>query len=142
MIVLTVLAVLLAVVLMLAALLWFERHALQRYGHQFFTKGAFAAAAVAAACIVGGRHWWLASRGDGDPLNGILLIALGSIVGLALVARNLRRTGLVIGTCGSLLQVSVFGVIGYFGLVVLAIGFFFMLLVLGNAKPVWMVNRW
>jgi hypothetical protein len=140
--VLTILGIVVGAVLLLAALLRFEQHAVRRYGHQFFTRGAFAAAAIAVGCIVGGRHWWLASRADGGPLNGLLLIVAGAIVAVAMIARNLRRTGIVMGACGSLLQVAVFGAIGYFGLIALAIGFLCVLLVAGGTKPVWVVNRW
>jgi hypothetical protein len=127
-IVLTILAWLTGAAIALAVVHHFEQHAVRRYGHKFFTKGAFAASAVAAGCIVGGWQWWLASRVEGDPLNGVLLIVLGTCVAAAVVARNVRRTGIAMGTCGSLLQVSVFGVIGYFGLIALALGFFFLLL--------------
>lgn len=143
MIVLTILGVLVGGALAMAALMRFEQYALRRYGHRFFTIGAFAAAAVAGGCILGGRSWWIASRAhDGDLLNGALLIVIGTIVAAALIARNLRRTGIVMGTCGSVLQVSVFTVVGYLGLFALAIGFLVLLLMAAGAKPVWVINRW
>lgn len=142
MLVIKILSMLVGAALALTALLAFERHSIRRYGYMFFTKGAFAAAAIATVCIVCGHTWWLSSRMDRDPLNGVVLIVMGSIVAMTLVIRNLRRTGVVIGTCGSVLQAAVFGVMGSFGLVALAVGFLLLLLTLGSAKPVWVVNRW
>jgi hypothetical protein len=140
--VITILAMLVGAALALYALLAFERHSVRRYGYMFFTKGAFTAAAIATGCIVCGHNWWLSSQVDGDPLNGLVLVVIGSVFALTLVVRNLRRTGVVVGTCGSVLQAAVFGVMGWVGLMALAVGFLLLLLALGSAKPVWVVNRW
>ena len=63
-----------------------------------------------------------------------------------MLIRNVRRAGVLVGTCGCVLQASVFSVIGSFGLVVLgvgvALGFVGVLALTAGASPVYIVNRW
>ena len=147
MLVITILGGLLAITLVIWALSAFERFTARRYNHRFFTTGSFGAAALALGFVWGGRFWWQAALAQGgDALNGIVLIGLGALIVLAMLVRNLRRAGLVIGTCGSVLQATVFGVLGSFGLVVLAVGlvlgFVGVLAISAGAQPVYVVNRW
>lgn len=147
MLVITIVGCLLAITLVIYALSAFERYAAHRFNHRFFTLGAFFASAAALGFIFGGRYWWqVAIEQGGDALNGIALMALGAILAFGIFVRNLRRAGLVVGTCGSVLQASVFGVIGSFGLVVLgvglALGFAGVLALSAGASPVYVVNRW
>lgn len=147
MLVISILGGLLAVALVIYALSAFERYAAQRFHHRFFTLGAFFAAAAAIGCIVGGRYWGQAALEQGEDVsNGLVLQALGALMMVGIFVRNVWRAGMLVGTCGSVLQASVFGVIGSFGLIVLGVG-----LVLGfvgvlalnvGASPVYVVNRW
>lgn len=147
MLVIAILGALLAVGLVAYALRTFELYAARRFNHRFFTVGAFAMAAAAIGCIAGGRCWWQAAIEQGEDVsNGIVLIALGAIVALGIFIRNVRRAGVLIGTCGTMLQASVFGVLGSFGLIVLAfglaVGFVGVLALSIGASPVYVVNRW
>lgn len=145
MIVITIAAAVAAITLLLMLGGKFDRHCQQRYGHRFFTTGAFGAAALALALFMGGHTWWQDARAHaGDVLNGIALMAFGVVVATALVVRNIRRTGLVVGTVGSAVQVSVFGTLAWFGFVALVFGAFLFafLFAVSGAKPVWVINRW
>jgi hypothetical protein len=147
MLVISILGGLLAVALVIYALSAFERYAARRFNHRFFTLGAFAAAAAAVGCIVGGRYWEQAAlEQGGDVSNGVVLIALGALTVVGIFVRNVRRAGMLVGGCGSVLQASVFGVLGSFGLIVLgvglALGFVGVLALSVGASPVYVVNRW
>jgi hypothetical protein len=147
MLVITIAGCLLAITLVIWALSAFEDFAARRYNHRFFTVGSFFATAAAVGCILGGRYWWqLALQQSGDVLNGIVLMALGSVLVLGMIIRNLRRAGCVVGACGSVLQVSVFGTLGSLGLVALGVGlllsFVCVLLLSVGATQVYVVNRW
>lgn len=147
MLVITIVCGLLLFVGIVSALSAFERFAARKFNHRFFTVGAFGAAAAALGCIVGGHSWWQAVlEQGGDPLNGLVLMAIGVIIVIGMLIQNLRRAGLLVGLCGSVLQASVFGVIGSFGLVVLGVGlalsFVGVLALSAGATPVYVVNRW
>lgn len=147
MLVITILGGLLAITLVIWALSAFERFTARRYNHRFFTTGSFGAAALALGFVWGGRFWWQAVlEQGGDVLNGLVLMVLGAIIILGMLIRNVTRAGLLVGTCGSVLQASVFGVIGSFGLIVLGVGlvvsFVGVLALSAGATPVYVVNRW
>jgi hypothetical protein len=145
--VLTVLGVGVSLALAFVGLRAFERYTAGRFGHRFFTTGYFLGASAALGCTYAGYYWWtMARESGGDELNGLALMGLGAAIVLGIVIRNIRRTGVVIGTCGTLLQVLLFGVVGSFGVVAfvggLVIGFVGVVAMSAGASPVYVVNRW
>jgi hypothetical protein len=127
------------------AVMRFERYAWNRFQHRFLTRGAFLAYALASSLMWCGQAWWLAARTQGgDQLNGVLLMVLAAATALGILVSNVRRTNVVVGSGGSLLQASVFGLGVGFGLIAFAVACFSFaaLVVLSGAKPVYVINRW
>jgi hypothetical protein len=144
MLVISVVASFAAMALLVLGLSKFDHYCTQRFGYRFFTRGAFTLAVVALLCLTYGHRWWHATQADAaDALNGMALMLIGASAALVLVTRNLRRTDLVIGSVGTALQISVFGVAAWIGMFALAAVLVLMFLVfgLGAVKPVWVINR-
>lgn len=90
------------------------------------------------------RGYWLweqARTGGGDELNGIVLMVLGVLGASALVARNIKRCGLIVGVTSTLIQVGAFGALAYCGAFVFVIGVVLAIILLPRIQPVWVVNR-
>lgn len=144
MLVISVIAAVIAVALLVFGLGKFDSFCRRRFGYRFFTRGAFTLAVAALLCLTYGHRWWHATQADAAAaLNGIVLMMIGASVALVLVIRNLRRTDLVIGSVGTALQISVFGVAAWIGMFALAAALVLLLLMfgLGAVKPVWVINR-
>lgn len=147
MIVLLVIGVVLAGLLLWYGLSRFERYVQQKYGHRFFTVRVFLLAVLALCFVLAGQWWWqLAQESGGDVLNGLLLVTIGAVIAISIIVRNVWRTSFLVGISGSVLQVSVFAPLLYFGTIALAVGlalsFVAALLVAMTATPVYVVNRW
>ena len=139
----------LGVALVIGAACWvvmkFERYVWNRFQHRFLTRGAFIVYALASSLMWCGHAWWLAARTQGgDQLNGLLLMVLATATALGVLISNVRRTNMLVGSGGSLLQVSVFGIGAGFGLIALIVASlgFGALVALSGAKPVYIINRW
>lgn len=126
-----------------------ERYVSRRHGFSFFSKRAFAAPVIAAASMMGGGYWrYQAQQTRGDELNGIVLMVLGAAGAVAILVWNIRRAGVLVGTCGTLLQAclsSLFCIFASLGLVILLIGLgvYAMVYVAAplNARTVYVINR-
>ena len=83
----------------------FNAHNGRNFGHRFFTVSGLVVSALSIGLVVVGRNWYVdAAQHHDDILNGVLLIAIGIIVGASLVYTNIRRTSPLVGTTGSLVQ--------------------------------------
>lgn len=142
MLVLNILGTVTAIALVLSALATFESHVEKRYRCRFFTKPAFGLLAVVAASLFGGHYWWQQARlAKEDPLNGIVLMVLGVCGVVGVVVWNIRRTGVLIGATGTLLQFAIFAVLAPFGIVGLMLGAVITFLGFAVARPVFVINR-
>jgi hypothetical protein len=74
----------------------------------------------------------------------LLRMLLAAATALGILISNVRRTNVFVGSGGSLLQASVFGVGAGFGLIafVVACFGFAALVVFSGPRPVYVVNRW
>ena len=94
------------------------------YPYQPFTRGVFIGVAVAYGAMLSGASWYASAlRTHGDALNGVALMALGAALLAWIVLRHVRGTSLLVGLGISAVQLPLFAVLAYFGLVVLVIGF-------------------
>nr|WP_141661926.1 hypothetical protein [Burkholderia ambifaria] len=108
----------------------------------FFTKPAFYATAVALVLLIAGNYWrHSAAIGHGDTLNGIAVMAIGIAVACWIVYINIRRTDVIYGIGGSIVQLGLFSALAWVSLPLMAlvlIGQFWLIM---SAKPVYVVNR-
>lgn len=142
-----VLASLLALALVGWGMLSFERYTVGRFQHRFFTKRSLLLGALAAALLWCGHGWWSYARTHaGDQLNGIVLIVLGLAAAAYVVLNNVRRTNVLVGAGGTLMQASVLSAAAAFGAIVFAVVLalsvgFGLLVAASGAKPVFVLNR-
>lgn len=145
--VIIVLASLLALALVGWVMLSFERYTVGRFQHRFFTKRSLLLGALAAALLWCGHGWWSYARTHaGDQLNGIVLIVLGLAAAAYVVLNNVRRTNVLVGAGGTLMQASVLSAGAAFGAIVFAVVLalsvgFGLLVAASGAKPVFVLNR-
>jgi hypothetical protein len=146
MLVLTVIALVFALVGCALGIQAFEQFSVRRWGHRFFTIGTTLSSAFAIASYAGGRAWWLAAREQrGDVSNGYVLMALGITVAVVLIVRSVWRTGLLVGALGSVLQAVVFGLMCTVGLVFVPVAILLgcvSVMAVGSATPVYIARRW
>lgn len=127
------------VALVAFGLIWvlrkFDAHVEAKFDHSFLSMGDFIVVCLWILLIVGG-NWWResASNNGGDPLNGIVVMALGVLVFLWTVIKNVRRTNLPYAAVGSPLQVGLFGSLAWFGWQMILVGL--ILLALGTRKTI------
>lgn len=115
------------------ALRAWESFVSQHFGVRFLTKSAFAAVLLSAALLIGGYYWLQQARSVGDDvLNGIVLMIVGALTAASIMIYNVRRTNLVVGAGGTLVQIFAFSVAAYLGLAVLVL-FFFAAVIRGMA---------
>lgn len=145
--VIIILGALLALGLIGWAMLSFERYAVGRFHHRFFTKRSMLLGALAAGLLWCGYGWWNFARTHaGDQLNGIVLIVLGLAAAAYVVLNNVRRTNVVVGAGGTLMQASVLSAGAALGAIVFAVVLalsvgFGLLVAASGAKPVFVLNR-
>lgn len=120
----------------------FNEHCRCKFGHSFFSKKAFYWTALALCLLVTGNLWRAsAEQQQGDTHNGTILMVVGIAVALWLVYVNVKQTNLIYGIGGSVLQISVFSLLAWVSIPVLALVLLCQFLVLAAAKPVYIINR-
>ncbi|WP_299379146.1 hypothetical protein [uncultured Kiloniella sp.] len=124
------------------AFLTFNNHCAEKFGYQFFTKLSFIIVGIAVGLLLIGNEWRLNSIAEnGDILNGIILMIIGICIGLFLIIQNFRATNFLYGFGGSIVQISVFSVLAYFGVIILILGVFLSIIASIGAKRVYVVNQ-
>ncbi|RDH46358.1 hypothetical protein [Zooshikella ganghwensis] len=68
-------------------------------------------------------------------------MSIGVLIAIALIFINFKNTNLIYGVGGSLIQLSLFSVLAYFGFFVLILGTVIFILLGMGAKPVYVVNK-
>ncbi|MCZ4279598.1 hypothetical protein O4H49_02335 [Kiloniella laminariae] len=122
--------------------LTFNNHCNRKFGYRFFTMTSFVIVGASLILISIGHEWRLdALKENGDILNGIILMIIGVLISMYLVFKNFKETNFVYGLGGSIVQLSIFGVLTYLGIVVLIITI--AIFIVGNmgAQRVYVVNR-
>lgn len=120
----------------------FNQHCNAKFGHAFFTKGAFFATLAALALIIAGNMWrHSALESHGDALNGIVVMVVGVAIACFMVVANIRRTNMQYGVGGSVVQLGLFFALAWIALPLLIFGLVCQFLALMTAKPVYVVNR-
>lgn len=130
----------------LAATLWvffaFNNHCETKFNYRFFTKKSFLIVGAAAITIALGNEWRLNSiQENGDVLNGILVMGIGSTVALFLAFINFKETNLIYGLGGTTVQMIVFGGLAYVGIFVLILGVVLSVMASLGTERVYVVNK-
>lgn len=123
------------VIALIALLRFFDRKAIERFGHKFFTTHSLISIAAAFMLLVLGYAWHTAMlQGVGgsapdivvrmrDPLNGIVVMCVGGLIILRTAWVNVRRTNLAWGVGGTAIQIPIYYLLVQFGFVILVITF-------------------
>ena len=142
MFVLSLIALILAILGVVAGLLFFNDYCQNKFGHAFLTKTMFVVTAAGFLLVYYGHMWYQASvNHHGDTLNGIVLMVLGNIMLFGVIYHNVTKTNLLYGVTGSTIQIALFGTIGYVAVTLLIIAAIANLMLMVDAKPVWIVNK-
>ncbi|MEY4577841.1 MAG: hypothetical protein RL701_2544 [Pseudomonadota bacterium] len=112
----------------ICALIWaiynLETYCARVFQHRFFTVRAFVISSIAFTMILVG-HWLYvdAQTTQTDDLNGLALMVVGSMLGVALCVWNMQRSTIPLGFLGSLLHAGLFAAIGQLGAIALLVSF-------------------
>ena len=132
--------------IVLTAIIWsffaFNNHCENKFDYRFFTMPSFLTAGVSLISIFLGNEWRVNSiQENGDILNGIVIIGIGVIIALYLVYLNFKNTNLIYGLGGSAVQLAVFGVLAYFGFLILILGIVVSVFASMAEQRVYVVNK-
>ncbi len=108
-----------------------------KFKYTFFDPGVFGIAFVSNLLLYFGNSWYKeALKKSGDLLNGELLMVFGGIGLLLVIFLNIRSTNYIVGIIGSAIQLTLFAVATFFGvLALIIIGAFLM-----GTRPVYVLN--
>lgn len=124
--------------LLMYFIMTFNQHCQEKFGHQFFTVGAFVCAAVASPCLYFGWLWYTAG---GDHENGLAMMGFGAVFAAWLYWRNIKRTNLAYGIGATSIVLLLLGLLAFFSAIL------FIIFILGgvslffSAKPVYVINK-
>ncbi len=98
----------------LGMLVFFKNKSVEKFNFSLFTAASFIMAAISLGLIFIGYDWYtnLADKGE-EIMNGLVVIALGAIVGLILVFSNYSKTNLIYAAGGLLTQFLIMGALYY-----------------------------
>lgn len=120
-------------VLIIACVAAFNRHAVESYGHSLFRRGTLLLGALSAWAVAGGIWWSLDHPAYG---LGLLFAAAGitSLIGIAVV--NVQRTSLATGLVGTAFQFLAFAALAAVGpILALPAMMFALAMRFGAAEP-------
>lgn len=120
----------------------FNNHCSGLFGHAFFTRNAFLVTVASLVFLIVGNMWrQSAAVHHGDVLNGTVVMLIGAGITFFMIYSNIKRTNLVYGIGGSVVQLGLFFALAYISIPFVIIGLFCYFFTLASAKPVYIVNR-
>lgn len=147
MLILKIIGVVLAAAAIFGSLWAFNQHCQKKFSYRFFNSASAFATALAIGLGYGGYNWReSAITQGGDPLNGLILMIFGVIVAAVLIYFNFKKTNVLYGVGGTVIQLIVFSILTYFLLIIGFIAIFLAILFAGAIgsgaiKPVYVINR-
>jgi hypothetical protein len=139
--VLTIIAALLVAAGGFFGLTYFNNHCEKKFGFKFLTKPTFFLVVAGVLLVMFGNELRIdATKTGGDVLNGIVLIVIGTGVLSYMIYKNITETNIYYGVGGSAIQLVLFGVLGYVGLFVLILVAFGYFLLLMNSRTAWVIR--
>lgn len=137
MLVLKILGVGLSLLLLYFLLLKINDYTDKKYSHEFFNEIIAGVYIAIYAAIFIGYQWHLSALNDsGDPLNGIVVIAIGVLIFICTLIYNVKKTKFLFGLVFTFIQAILL-------IPFCALGAIFILIVVGsylNAKPVYSID--
>lgn len=114
-----------------------NEHSEQKYSYEFFNMVNFVVTSIGYAFLYLGSRWYKSAlESNGDLLNGLILVAVGTLLLGYVFYMNIKRTTLLFW-----LFVTLFQLLLYVGLSVVAFLALIMLLAaLAETKPVYNLN--
>lgn len=131
----------LGVVAVLSAIIYglrrFNRHTEERFSYKFFSASSFLLLILGALLLWGGLAWQDAALlHGGDPLNGVVVAALGALSISYCWFNNLRNTSLSYALLGTVLQSALFIWVGFLLAIYLILKLIFVFFIFGNSESV------
>ena len=124
------------------ALMRFNVHCEENFNYKFFSMPSCIASAAATWLVWGGYEMYTAAaKSGGDIYNGIALVVIGLGLFCGLVFFNFKRTNLLYGVGGSVLQLSLFVPLAYLSVYLIIAGFFLYVLCGAAVQRVHVVNK-
>ena len=109
MIVLAIIAAIVALVLLAWFINYSNHYSLKKYGCEIFNVEEFGAYVIAYAFLYFGYDWFeKALSHNGDTLNGIILMVIGSIILIALVLSSIEETSIRYGLAMGLVKIVLY----------------------------------
>jgi hypothetical protein len=123
MLVIQIVVILLIILISVLSVTKFNDYCARTFDYCFLTLKSFVIVGASILLIYYGNEWWLSAiTNDNDQLNGILLIAIGSIIAIYQLQQNFRETNIIYGFIGSVIQLSIFIILAYIGSIILIAG--------------------
>jgi hypothetical protein len=137
MVVLSIIGVIVFLAILFASIKKLDTYTDEKFGYQFFDSSNIALITIGAWLCYFGYDWYMDAVKEGsDTLNGILMMAIGTIFYLLQIFINFSSTNFKIGFFGSIFQIVVLSVASVFIFIFLLIAMAF----LSETKPVINLN--
>ena len=137
MIVLSIIAVIIALIILYVSITSFNSWTNEKFKYTFFNWTNYTIISISYAFIALGVFLYLeASKVGGDVLNGYILISIGSLGVLGIILYNFSETSFIVAVLGSIFQLVMHLAFSLAGLIALVV----MIGVASNTKPVYNVN--
>lgn len=139
--VLKIISIILVIIFFIKMISIFNNHCEKKFNFKFFSTSSFIIAATSVALAGGGYEWYKYSLlNNGDTLNGIILISLSVIILCILVYHNYKKTNLLYGSLGTILQLGLFIPIAYIGMPLIILTLIAIIANGARVKPVRIVK--
>lgn len=109
-------AAIIALIIGIAALYFFNKKAIKNHNFAFFTLASFIMSAISLSMILVGFRWFFNATPNGDDvMNGIGMGIIGVIVALFLMISNAGKTNLLSAIAGLAIQFLIMGALVVLG---------------------------
>lgn len=118
---------------------------LEKFNFPVFSIANFVFIFIDGLLLGYGKEWYKdAIANNGDKLNGLILLGIGAVLAICIILVYYRQTNFIYGTIGSVISLSLVGLIYFLSSVIIAlivIGIVGTILGAFSAKPVYVVNK-
>ncbi len=136
--VLAILGSLIALFLIYGLVEFINKLSEENYGYTFFNVATLGVVSVSYYFIYFGYQMWqdVLKYESGDPLNGIVLMAIGGIILLFFIVHQISETSILVGVPVTIFQLLIYAPLAY----LIVLGFLLAMAMMFQSRPVWVIN--
>ena len=115
-----------------------NQHSQKVYNYTFFDVGTLAIVSISYYFLYFGYQLWqdVLKSESGDPLNGIILMAIGGIILVLFIVSQISKTSIFVGVPITIFQLLLYIPISFF----IIIALFMLFAAIVESKPVYVLN--